>query len=618
MRHRGGGEIVGVARFVIGPTRFVTAFLFGAIALVLLWSAKGHAQVAAIAVESVTCLVGGTTSRPCDSGDLAPNDLIRIGIINQGTTFVFPSVPDLSIAGDSGYVVENAKPDVRGLAPSVRSVIQLTVVRATAGECRLVTVSWRYSGTGSPLVVPIRFGSCGVTTIGSSAGNPAKSACTLRDARPSLPSGLYWFDPDGSGGNPPFQTYADLSTAGGCWIQVRRVAGVGGWYPLNDDLRGTVAYNDAFSASINSSTHWSLKFDYFVDTKTEYLFATGDNAVWCVMNRGANNFDGVPSLTTRATTVLNSFGTSVSAGGTTNVLLRANVAEDPWIGCEGEHSTNQKKMLYGEAGYPRSPHVDLKNNRAQNGINIFVREPRAPKTAINPAIISFGNVVTFTTSSARVITIKNIGNAPLSITGITLTGADSSQFLQNNNCAAVSAGASCTIEAKCSPTSPRPIAASLNIRHNASGSPEVVGLDCEGVAAPNPGSTQTLSIGCAPYGSGKFSSAQCARPPMAGDKIRITFKNTGTNVLVSNYLPLLSGPNKTDIFLNYYPRSLAPGSTANIDLQVVGTYIACPPAAIGVVQCGSKPPTLLNFAVSWPWAPGATQFPLNQTVIVGK
>ncbi|MBM4231199.1 MAG: choice-of-anchor D domain-containing protein, partial [Gammaproteobacteria bacterium] len=529
-------------------------FLAGAL-LVLMWVNKALAAASSVAVESVACIVSSTpTFRSCDSSDLSPGDVIRIGIINLGTTSVFPSVPDLSIAGDTAYVIENAKPDNRGLPPGVRSVIQLTVVRATAGACLLVTVNWRHSGNGSPLVAPVRFGSCGPGTIGSSPANPARSACVLRDARPTLASGVYWFDPDGSGANPPFQTYADLATAGGCWIQVRRVAGVGGWYPLNDDLRGTTPYNAAFSSTINSSTHWSLKFDYFVDAETEYLFATGDSAVWCVIRRGLNNFDGVTSETNRATTVINSSGTTVSAGGVTNVLLRTN-AEDPWIGCEGSHSANQQKMLYGEAGAIFLPHVNLKNNVTQNGINIFVREPRAPKIVIDPSVISFGNVETYTTSNARVVTIRNTGNTTLTIRGIALVGTDSDQFLQKNNCSTISAGASCTIEVKCSPTSPRPIAASISVEHNATGSPVAVRLVCDGVAPPNLGSTQMLSIECAPYGRSKFTAAQCALKPMAGDKIRIAFKNTGTNVLTSNYLPLLSGPGGTYVFLSSYPRS---------------------------------------------------------------
>lgn len=223
-----------------------------------------------------------------------------------------------------------------------------------------------------------------------------------------------------------------------------------------------------------------------------------------------------------------------------------------------------------------------------------------------------------TTSSTRIVTIQNIGNATLSIRSVALVGTDSSQFSKNNYCSTVSARASCTVEVKSSPTSPRPIADSISVEHNATGSPVEVSLGCDGVAPPNPGSTQILSIGCAPYGGSKLSSAKCAVKPMAGDKIRIAFKNTGTNVLTSSSLPLLSGPASTCFFLNSYPRYTALGSTASIDLQIVSTYVVYLPSSVGVVQCGAKPPTLLDFTVSWPWVRGSTQFPLNQTVIVGQ
>lgn len=222
-----------------------------------------------------------------------------------------------------------------------------------------------------------------------------------------------------------------------------------------------------------------------------------------------------------------------------------------------------------------------------------------------------------------------------------------------------------------------------------------------GNPAPSPGVTQLLSIGCAPYGSSKFSSAQCARPPLAGDKIRVTFINTGKTALTSSYLELLagdtrrntirnlgvmaipslkldifssdkdsftltgdkcsskivdpgrfctfdvrcspkspraleanievssvrtflgkasvfcSGQNKSGVFVSAYPRSVGPKQTGTIEVQVVGTYVACPPESVGVVQCESKPPTPLNLVISWPWVPAINEFPLVERVTYG-
>ena len=100
---------------------------------------------------------------------------------------------------------------------------------------------------------------------GDTAQTAVSTAAQLKSLRPRAPSGLYWFDPDGAGGNPAFRTYADLNTAGGGWMQVRRVPGISNWYPANDDLLGTSALNAADSEKINHTGAWSLKFDYFVD-----------------------------------------------------------------------------------------------------------------------------------------------------------------------------------------------------------------------------------------------------------------------------------------------------------------------------------------------------------------
>lgn len=228
-----------------------------------------------------------------------------------------------------------------------------------------------YVGRAAPATITLT----GEGTLpGTAASTAVRSVDDLVKARPGIASGVYWFDPDGAGGNAPFQTYADTTTAGGGWLQVRRVAGSGGWYPLSDNLVGESALNPQFSSEKNAATSWSVKFDYFVNATTDYLLATGDGSVWCVIKRGTTNFDGVVDFETRRSRVVESSGTAVTSGGTTNVLLRPGSPEDPWIGCEGTHQANTFKMLYGEGGYSVSPHNDLKNSR--NGINIFVRSGR--------------------------------------------------------------------------------------------------------------------------------------------------------------------------------------------------------------------------------------------------
>jgi hypothetical protein len=295
-----------------------------------------------------------------------------ITLVNRSaTSIVFTSV---RLGGKDSDQFRQSTDCVRstGLAPSASCSIILEFRPTKFGTRSAILYLLRSSAVAvndpKVFMVGTGFGSLGTPT-GDSELNPSSSAVDLLASRPGLESGLYWFDPDGPSGNAPFLTYADMATAGGGWMQVRRVAGVGGWYPFDDNLRGVAANNPAFSSEINALTHWSLKFDYFIDSNTEYLFASGDGAVWCVLRRGVLDFDGATTLTARSSPVLYSSGTSVTEGGKTNVLLRGALLEDPWIGCEGDHISNTQRMLYGEAGI--SDHRSLKN--ARNGVNVFIR-----------------------------------------------------------------------------------------------------------------------------------------------------------------------------------------------------------------------------------------------------
>ena len=211
---------------------------------------------------------------------------------------------------------------------------------------------------------------------------------------------------------------------------VRRIPASGGWYSQNDDLRGLAERNisSATSATSRTSTvEWSLKFDYFVDNNTEYLFATGDGSTWCVLRRGSNNFDGIVNAPSgsevRNTPVLASQGTAVAAGGLTNVLSRAN-SEDPWIGCEGGHTANTTRMLYGESGI--TLYTDFKN--ARGGINVFVRKLKGSTSSVGrltaaPANVDFGTVGADAQSAVSVVELRNSGDTELRLSAIAVDQA---------------------------------------------------------------------------------------------------------------------------------------------------------------------------------------------------
>ena len=147
-------------------------------------------------------------------------------------------------------------------------------------------------------------------------------------------------------------------------------------------------------------------------------------------------------------------------------------------------------------------------------------------TAAAPAVsLSATGPLTFTavvgaTSAAQTITLTNTGNAALSISGISISGANPSDFAQTNTCgSSLAAGASCTVSITFTPASAASFTASVSIADNATGSPQTVTLNGTGNPAPSftvssstpsqtiaPGGTATYSISVMPQ-NGAFSNA---------------------------------------------------------------------------------------------------------------
>ena len=108
-----------------------------------------------------------------------------------------------------------------------------------------------------------------------------------------------------------------------------------------------------------------------------------------------------------------------------------------------------------------------------------------PQISLSATSLAFDSTTVGATSQ-RTLTIRNTGNASLSVTGIRATGADSSQFTVSPATATVAAGDSARVTVTFAPTSAGAKAASLSIAHNAGGSPASVSLSGVGTAASQP------------------------------------------------------------------------------------------------------------------------------------
>jgi ribosomal protein S8E len=115
---------------------------------------------------------------------------------------------------------------------------------------------------------------------------------------------------------------------------------------------------------------------------------------------------------------------------------------------------------------------------ASNSVNFTVT---GPTVSLSTTSLAFGSQPIDVTSTSPTVTLSNTGNATLSITSLTMTGTNSSDFEQTNTCgSSVAAGANCTIVVMFTPSIAGTETASLSIADNASGSPQTVSLSGAG------------------------------------------------------------------------------------------------------------------------------------------
>ena len=113
----------------------------------------------------------------------------------------------------------------------------------------------------------------------------------------------------------------------------------------------------------------------------------------------------------------------------------------------------------------------------------------ATTLSLSASSLAFGQENMAATTGARTITLTNTGKVTLSLSSITVAGANPGDFAQTGTCgASVAAGANCSLSVTFAPTAMGSRTASLSISDNASGSPQTVSLTGTGVAqATQPG-----------------------------------------------------------------------------------------------------------------------------------
>jgi uncharacterized membrane protein len=209
----------------------------------------------------------------------------------------------------------------------------------------------------------------------------------------------------------------------------------------------------------------------------------------------------------------------------------------------------------------------------------------APAVTLSQVGLAFGSQTTNTTSAAQVVTLTNSGNAALSATGVTVTGANSAEFAQTNTCSAsVASGANCTISVTFRPTSTGAKTASVNIADSAPGSPHVIALTGTGTPAPAP--AVTLSLASIAFASQTINTTSAAQV--------VTLTNSG-NAALSVTGVTITGANGAEFAqTNTCGAAVASGANCTISVTFRPTSTGAKTASINMADSASNSPQAIS------------------------
>ncbi|HKF51101.1 MAG TPA: choice-of-anchor D domain-containing protein [Candidatus Acidoferrales bacterium] len=219
--------------------------------------------------------------------------------------------------------------------------------------------------------------------------------------------------------------------------------------------------------------------------------------------------------------------------------------------------------------------------------------PATPAIVFAPASLNFNSENVGSASAAQLITVTNTGSAPLAISSISVTGANTGDFPETNTCptapATVAINGTCTISVRFQPTATGPRSAAVSVSDNANASPQTVALTGTGTAA---GVTLTPS-------SLTFAGQNAGTPPSTPQTI--TLQNTGSGPLTISSIGI-TGANSGD----FAETNNCPGSSATLNVgQACSIAVTFAPAGTG--------PRSASFAVADDAVPSPQIVSLNGT-----
>jgi ASPM-SPD-2-Hydin domain-containing protein/centrosomal CEP192-like protein/HYDIN/CFA65/VesB family protein len=182
-----------------------------------------------------------------------------------------------------------------------------------------------------------------------------------------------------------------------------------------------------------------------------------------------------------------------------------------------------------------------------------------PVASLSPTSLTFTSQNVGTTSAAQSLTLSNSGGAALSISSITITGTNATDFAQTNNCGtSLAAGTKCAINVTFKPTAIGGRSATLAVTDNAAGSPQTAGLAGTGVS---------LAVSVSPtsllFGNQQVKTTSAAQS--------VTLTNTGSGTVAVGSISISGGSATSFAEATNCGTSLAAGAFCSINVIFMPT-----------------------------------------------
>lgn len=195
--------------------------------------------------------------------------------------------------------------------------------------------------------------------------------------------------------------------------------------------------------------------------------------------------------------------------------------------------------------------------------NNFTIPSTSSGISLSASSLNFPNQVLGTTSGAKTVTLTNTGTSALTISGISVTGTNASDFTQTNNCAtSLAISSTCTINVSFSPGANGSRTASVNIADNAPGGSQSIALSGTGAATAPVLSLSSASLAFGSQTVGTSSTSQT-----------ITLTSGGSTALTLNSITI-TGSNAGD-----FTRTTTCGSSLAVGASCAVTVTFTPTAS---------------------------------------